>query len=215
MLQFLRTNPARVTVALVVLNVVLWVGQVLPGSQLTGFMWFAPAYGVSEPWRFITSGFVHSTSSPLHILLNMYSIYIFGSLLEPMLGRARFLSLYLISVLGGSVAVLFLSNPFTPVVGASGGFFGLMAAYLVIQRNLGGKSSQAFGLIAINLVFSFLLPGVSWQGHVGGLLAGGAVASLYATTRGPKQQTAQKLGTLAIVAVFVLLAIYGANNLKI
>lgn len=214
MLRFLRQSQAKATVVLIALNVVLWVGQVLPGSLLTGFMWFAPAYGVSEPWRFITAGFVHSPGNPLHILLNMYSIYIFGNLLEPMLGRGRFIALYLISILGGSVAVLFLGQVYTPVVGASGGAFGLMAAYFVMMRNLGGRSGQAVGLIAINLAFSFLLPGVSWQGHVGGLLAGGAVTSMYAATRGPKQQTAQKLGVLAIAAVFVLLAIYGANNLK-
>ncbi len=189
----------------------LWVGQILPGSPLTGLLWFAPAYGISEPWRFITAGFVHSPASPLHILLNAYSIFIFGNLLEPVLGKARFFALYLISVFGGTVAVMYLSPPLTPVVGASGAFFGLMAAYFVIQKQIGG-SAQAIGLIVMNLAFSFLIPGVSWQGHVGGLLAGGAVASLYLNTRRQSQQSAQAFGLAGIVIVFILLAVYRAWN---
>lgn len=213
MLNFVRRSPAKVTIGLVALNVLLWVGQIMPGSQLTQLLWFAPAYGVSEPWRYITAGFVHDPGSPLHVLLNMYSVYIFGTVLEPLLGRSRFLALYLVSALGGSVAVLWLGDPYTPVVGASGAFFGLMGAYFVVMRTLGARSSQVVGLIAINLVFSFMVPGISWQGHVGGLLAGGAVASLYAQTRQASQQRAQKLGVLAIVAVFVLLAIFKSQSL--
>jgi membrane associated rhomboid family serine protease len=64
----------------------------------------------------------------------------------------------------------------------------------------------------INLAFSFLIPGVSWQGHVGGLLAGGAVASLYLNTRRDNQKTAQVSGLVLIVIVFVLLAVYRAWN---
>ena len=211
MLNFLRQSQAKATIVLLAINAVLWVGQILPGSPLTGLLWFAPAYGISEPWRFITAGFVHSPTSPLHILLNAYSIFIFGNLLEPALGRARFIALYLISILGGSVAVMYLSPPLTPVVGASGAFFGLMAAYFVIQKQIGG-SAQAIGLIVINLAFSFLIPGVSWQGHVGGLLAGGAVASLYLNTRRDNQKSAQAFGLVAIVIVFVLLAVYRSWN---
>ncbi|WP_296631092.1 rhomboid family intramembrane serine protease [Rhodoluna sp.] len=214
-MNFITQSRAKVTLALVAINVLLWVGQILPGSHLTEQLFFAPALATSEPWRFITAGFVHSPSNPLHVLLNMYSIYIFGQILEPMLGRVRYLALYLVSVLGGSVAVLYLGDPYTPVVGASGAFFGLMAAYFVVLRSVGAGSRGMVGLIAINLFFGFIVPGISWQGHVGGLLAGGAVASLYAATRNEQQKTAQKLGLLAIVAVFVALAIYKANNLSL
>lgn len=210
-MNFLRQSQAKVTLTLLAINAVLWVGQILPGSPLTGLLWFAPAYGISEPWRFITAGFVHSPTSPLHILLNAYSIFIFGNLLEPVLGKARFIALYLISVFGGTVAVMYLSPPLTPVVGASGAFFGLMAAYFVIQKQIGG-SAQAIGLIVMNLAFSFLIPGISWQGHVGGLLAGGAVASLYLNTRRQSQQSAQAFGLAGIVIVFILLAVYRAWN---
>lgn len=190
----------------------LWVGQILPGSELTQYLFFAPLLAGAEPWRMITAGFLHDPSSPIHILLNMYSIYIFGSVLEPLLGRARFVALYLISILGGSVAVLYLADPYSPVVGASGAFYGLMAAYFVMLRNLGGQSNQLLTLIGINLVLSFTVPGISWQGHIGGLFAGGAIASLYANTRGIKQQNTQKIGLVVIATIFIALAIYKVNN---
>ena len=98
----------------------------------------------------LTSGFVHDWNSPWHILLNSYAIWIFGQQLEPMLGKLRFLALYLISIFGGSVAVLLLSNPQTPVVGASGALFGLMGAFFVVIRSIGGNPTQIFLLIAIN-----------------------------------------------------------------
>lgn len=203
----------KATIALIAISVVLWVGQILPGSPLTNYLFFAPLLAQSEPWRLITAGFVHDPSSPMHIVLNMYSIYIFGATLEPILGRVRFIALYLISILGGSVAVLYLADPYTPVVGASGAFYGLMGAYFVVLRKVGARSNQMVGLIAINLVFSFMFPGISWQGHIGGLLAGGAVASLYASTRGANQQTAQKLGLIAITAIFVVMAVIKASSL--
>lgn len=203
----------KATIALIAISVVLWVGQILPGSPLTNYLFFAPLLAQSEPWRLITAGFVHDPSSPMHIVLNMYSIYIFGATLEPILGRVRFIALYLISILGGSVAVLYLADPYTPVVGASGAFYGLMGAYFVVLRKVGARSNQLVGLIAINLVFSFMFPGISWQGHIGGLLAGGAVASLYAATRGANQQTAQKLGLIAITAIFVVMAVIKASSL--
>lgn len=219
---FVRTafKQTPATASLVLICVVLWVGQILPGSQLTNLLFFAPSqmapeYGQFEPWRLITAGFIHSTSNPLHLLLNMYSIFIFGQVLEPLFGSLRFAALYLVSILGGSVAVMFLSDPYSGVLGASGAFFGLMAAYFVVMRSLGGNSRGMVGLIAINLAFGFLMPGISWQGHLGGLFAGGAIASVYANTRGTNQQTAQKLGVLAVAAIFVALAIYKSGNLAL
>jgi membrane associated rhomboid family serine protease len=131
----------------------------------------------------LTAGFVHSPDGVWHILVNAYSIYIFGRVLEPMLGPVRFLVLYLISIVGGSAMVLWLSDPTIPVVGASGAFFGLMGAYLILLRAIGDRSGLLVSLIAINLVFGFVVPGISWQGHLGGLIAGIAVTSVYARTR--------------------------------
>ena len=206
MRNIFRQSPARVTLGLVLLNLAIWVLQIIPGSNLTNQLAFVPLSVYTEPWRMITAGFAHSESNPLHVLLNMYSLYIFGSLLEPMLGRLRFLAVWLVSIFGGSVAVMYLNTPDTWVLGASSGVFGLMAAYFVVLRAIGQSSQSMMGLIAINLVFGFLMPGVSWQAHLGGLLAGGALTAVYAQARNKK--STQLVGAILVVVVFVGLTAY-------
>jgi membrane associated rhomboid family serine protease len=204
----LRSDQPRVTVSLIMINLVIWLLQVIPGSTVTTTLLYAPLLTVIEPWRMITAGFVHSPDSFWHILLNAYSIYIFGRVIEPMLGPARFLALYLISIFGGSAMVLWLSEPVVPVVGASGAFFGLMGAYLIMLRAIGDNSGLLVGLIAVNLAFGFLVPGISWQGHLGGLLAGMAVTSVYARTR-YKSGFSQKIQVLGIVGLIALATVAG------
>ena len=156
----------------------------------------------------LTSGFVHDWNSPWHILLNSYAIWIFGQQLEPMLGKLRFLALYLISIFGGSVAVLLLSDPQTPVVGASGALFGLMGEFFVVIRSIGGNPTQIFLLIAINFSMGFFVSGISWEGHLGGLVTGLAIASIYAATRRQNQKFAQFLGVVLVVAALVAITLW-------
>jgi len=217
-----RTRDARVrqsgprpviTFTLIGINVALWLLQIMPGSLVTDLFAYVPQLTAIQPWRMITAGFVHDPSNVLHVLLNMYSLYIFGQVLEPMLGRGRFAALYLLSLFGGSVGVLWLASPDSWVVGASGAIFGMMAAYFVVLRKLGQNSSQMLGLIAINLVFGFVASGVSWQGHVGGLVAGGVVALILANTRQLSQQAAQRLGLVSVAVILVLLTVFRANLL--
>jgi membrane associated rhomboid family serine protease len=217
-----RTRAARVrqsgprpaiTLTLIGINVALWLLQVMPGSFVTQLFAYVPQLTAIQPWRMITAGFVHDPSNVLHILLNMYSLYIFGQVLEPMLGRGRFAALYLLSLFGGAVGVLWLASPDSWVVGASGAIFGMMAAYFVVLRKLGQNSSQMLGLIAINLVFGFFSSGVSWQGHVGGLVTGGIVALVLANTRQLSQQAAQRLGLVSVAVILVLLTVFRANLL--
>jgi membrane associated rhomboid family serine protease len=217
-----RTRAARVrqsgprpaiTLTLIGINVALWLLQIMPGSFVTQLFAYVPQLTAVQPWRMITAGFVHDPSNVLHVLLNMYSLYIFGQVLEPMLGRGRFAALYLLSLFGGSVGVLWLASPDSWVVGASGAIFGMMAAYFVVLRKLGQNSSQMLGLIAINLVFGFVSSGVSWQGHVGGLVTGGVVALILANTRQLSQQAAQRLGLVSVTILLVLLAVFRANLL--
>jgi membrane associated rhomboid family serine protease len=178
-----------VTRALVFLTLGIYVLQIIPGSPVTGLFAFQPARFFSEPWRALTAGFVHddslfyNPSSILHVGFNLYSLYIFGQVLEPVLGKMRFFWLYLASIVGGSIAVLLFSDPLSVTVGASGGVFGLMGSYFVVMRAIGRNSSQIMGLIAINLVFSFLMPGISWQGHLGGLIVGAIVTYGYTKVR--------------------------------
>lgn len=190
------------------INLVIWLLQVIPGSTVTTSLLYAPLLTVLEPWRMITAGFVHSPDSVWHILINAYSIYIFGRVIEPMLGPAKFLTLYLVSIFGGSAMVLWLGDPVVPVVGASGAFFGLMGAYFIMLRAIGDNSGLLVGLIAVNLVFGFLVPGISWQGHLGGLLAGMAITSVYARTRF-KAGLSQKLQVLGVIGLIVLATVAG------
>jgi membrane associated rhomboid family serine protease len=141
-----------------------------------------------------------------HILLNMYTLWIFGRLLEPMLGRIRFLALYLISGLAGSVGVVVFAAPNAQVLGASGAIFGLMGAFVVIQRRLGGNMTQLYILLAINLAIGFI-PGanISWQAHLGGLIGGALVGLVYLETRKPSARALQ-IGLLIVLTV-VLIAI--------
>jgi membrane associated rhomboid family serine protease len=190
------------------INLVIWLLQVVPGSTVTTTLLYAPLLTVIEPWRMLTAGFVHSPDSVWHILINAYSIYIFGRVIEPMLGPGRFLALYLISIVGGSAMVLWLSEPTIPVVGASGAFFGLMGAYFVMLKAIGDRSGQLVALIAINLAFGFFVSGISWQGHLGGLLAGMAVAYVYAKTR-YKSGLTQKIQVLGVFFLIVLVIVAG------
>lgn len=199
----LKSNQPTVTVWLISINLLIWLAQVIPGSGVTNTLLYAPLLTTIEPWRMLTAGFVHSPDSPWHILINAYSIYIFGRVIEPMLGPGRFLALYLISIVGGSAMVLWLGSPVTPVVGASGAFFGLMGAYFILLRAIGDNSSHLLALIAVNLAFGFFIPNISWQGHLGGLLAGLAVTAVYANTR-YRPALLQKIGV-----VFVMLLIVG------
>ncbi len=203
-----------VTYAIIAVCVVVFLLQFIPG--VTGALQFAGAYvmpvsGIPfEPWRMLTAMFAHG--SILHLLFNMFTLFVFGSALERLLGRGRYLALYLISGFGGSVAVTLLTSPLQPVVGASGAIFGLMGAYFIINRHLGGNSVQLLVLVALNLAYGFLVPGISWQAHVGGLVAGALVALIYVRTRPRRLKTVQVLlvsavavALVAITAVRVLL----------
>lgn len=182
------------------------------GSPIVSALLYYPPYTSIEPWRMLTSLFVHG--SILHILFNMYSLFILGPELERLVGRWRFVALFLLSGLGGSVAVL-LSSPASPVIGASGAIFGLFGAYFVIARHLGGNSRQLIIVIVINLVIGFIVPNIAWQAHVGGLLIGALVAFVLVRTRDRQKRGIQLpllAGVLAllIAATFVGVQIIGA-----
>lgn len=197
-----------VTYSIIALCVLVFVAQNIPGTVGTLvdiFGAYRPRYTAQLPWTMVTSLFLHG-SFP-HIALNMFSLYIFGSILERALGRGRFLALYLLSGFGGSVAVLLLA-PTIAVVGASGAIFGLLGAFFVIQRRLGGNNLQLIILIVLNLVIGFV-PGlnIAWQAHVGGLAVGAAVAFVFLRTRNRDQRRSQILLTVGIAVALVVITI--------
>ena len=200
-----------VTYSLIGITLAVFVLQLLPGLAITDRLLYAGVYSIPgnlEPWRMVTSVFVHSTGLIFHVLLNMYTLWIFGQLLEGILGRWRFLALYLISGLGGSIGVLWLSDPRIGVVGASGAIFGLMGAFLVIQRRLGGQTTQLFVLLGINLVIGFV-PGfnIAWQAHLGGLVVGALVGFIFVETRQRSRQALQVWLLAGVVVVLLILSL--------
>jgi len=203
-----------VTYSLIAICVVVFALQSIPGLGVTGALQFAPAYVLPipgapfEPWRMLTSVFTHG--SILHLLLNMYTLFVFGSGLERLLGRWRYLALFLISGLGGSVAVVLLGDPLGGVVGASGAIFGLMGAFFVINRHLGGSSIQLVVLVAINLAYGFFVPGISWQAHLGGLAVGLLVSFIYVRTRPIRMKNRQILLVAAVVVGLIAITVVRA-----
>lgn len=181
-----RRTPRRgrggtgVTWTIIGLCAVMWGAQWLvflfTPYNLASVLGYAPVLTTAEPWRMLTTALVHSLPSPLHLLLNMYTLYLFGQLLEPLLGRARMAALFVLSVLGGSLGVLLLSPPTVLVIGASGGIFGLFGAVFVFMRHFQQNLTPLVVLIVLNLVIGFVISGIAWQAHVGGLVAGALVS---------------------------------------
>jgi membrane associated rhomboid family serine protease len=175
-----------VTYTLIGVNVLAWLGELATGSSITGSFGGAnsvlakaalngPDVANGDVWRIVTSGFMHY--GLFHILFNMYALYILGQLLEPAIGRVRFLLIYFVALIAGSVGVLIL-DPNALTAGASGAVFGLMSGAIVVMRNRGISALES-GLgvwLFLNLAITFTVSSISVGGHIGGLI-GGAVAA--------------------------------------
>lgn len=163
-----------------------------------------------QVYRLITAAFLHA--GLLHIGTNMLALFSVGPALEAALGRVRYLALYLLAALGGSVLSFLVSPPTTVGVGASGAIFGLFGAYYVVVRRIGGDTGQIVGAIAINLVITFTIPLIDWRAHVGGLVTGAAVAALFVhSPAGPRRPLLQLGGCLAVaLALAVAVAVRAA-----
>jgi membrane associated rhomboid family serine protease len=173
------------TIALIGINVIVFLIELAGGGagSLNGGGTVIHDAGLRGPevaggdwWRVITGGFLHAGF--LHLLLNMYVLYIAGSILEPGIGTPRFLGIYFVSLIAGSLGALIV-DPNSLTVGASGAIFGLMAAVIVVARGRGVEQlATQFGFfVVLNLVLTFSISGISVGGHVGGLI-GGMVAAL-------------------------------------
>jgi membrane associated rhomboid family serine protease len=169
-----------------------------------GLTW-GPLVAAGEWWRLVTGGFLHG--GLLHIGFNGYLLYQLGMMLEPSLGRSRFLAVYAAGLAGGSAGVMLLSWD-APTLGASGAVFGLMGAAMVLLRRRGINPWQTSigSLVLLNLVITFVIPRVSLGGHVGGL-AGGALAAAMLAAAGERTSSAAPW----LVAAGLFAAAYGAG----
>ncbi|HEY4625485.1 MAG TPA: rhomboid family intramembrane serine protease [Blastococcus sp.] len=155
-------------------------------------------------WRLITAAFLHI--GPLHLVLNMLALLVFGSELERQLGRWRFLAVYLLSVLGGAAAIQLFGNPAGAVAGASTAIYGLLGGLGVVMLVRRQDIRGLLTLLAINVVISFL-PGVSLLGHLGGLIAGAATAGVMLLTRGRVAWQVAGVVSLGVVLLAVGLTV--------
>jgi membrane associated rhomboid family serine protease len=151
--------------------IVVYVAQFLLGDVLiANFALFAPSVANGQWWLLITAGFLHG--SIFHLLFNGYILWVIGSQLESIVGKINFVIIYFVSLLGGSFAS-YLFSPFGSYsIGASGAIFGLMGAMLVVGRKRNLDISQITTLVAINVVIGFVLSGIDWRAHLGGLATG-------------------------------------------
>lgn len=196
-----------VTYTIIALNALVYLLQwVIPNFTQNVVLVGALAYW--EPWRIVSSAFAHSQGSLLHLAMNMYGVYICGTLLEQRLGRVRFIWLYAISALGGSLGVILLSNPLGATLGASGALSGLFLALFVVFRANRSALRQMGIVLVLNAIMGFVVPGISWQGHLGGAVVGAAAAAAIAfVPKGPKRSTIQ-FGLLGLLSVCVVAALW-------
>ena len=211
------TASAAVTWTLVGINVLLYLVELArPSLQydlgmigLGRFSTGAPLQGVAQGqwYRLITSAFLPPAGGglgPLDIIFNMWALVLLGPALERLLGHLRYLTVYLVSAVGGSVALLLIA-PHELALGASGAIFGLFGAWFVVARRLRLDSRWIVAVLALNLVIGFVGHSIiAWQAHVGGLLVGGLLAATYAYAPRASRALIQGGATAVIVAILVL-----------
>ncbi|MBF6296010.1 rhomboid family intramembrane serine protease [Nocardia amamiensis] len=209
-----RSSTPAVTYALIAINVVIYAITAAQAESLMDnqrgsalfldWVLFAPAVADGQWWRVLGSGFLHY--GPIHLLLNMFALYVVGRDAELVLGRLRYLAVYLVSLLGGAAGVmLFAQNSLT--AGASGAVYGLFGAITVILIRLRQNPNQMLIIIGINVFISLSLPGISLWGHLGGLAAGTlatlGILFLPGWLRVKSQESARLVGWVAVAVVAV------------
>jgi membrane associated rhomboid family serine protease len=212
-----RSGNVIVTPVLIAINVAVFAltaiqsGHPVPDATSSLYLdWLlVPSwFHAGEWWRLFSYGFLHA-SLP-HLGLNMLALYILGRDLEPVFGRLRFTALYLVSQLGGGVAIYVFGEPNRPVVGASGAVYGLLGALLVAVLRLKLNPGYALGVIGLNLVLSVTVPGISLLGHVGGLVTGAAVAAGLIYVPGQRRNLWQAFAVTGAVVVLIGLVLVHA-----
>ncbi|WP_091616177.1 rhomboid family intramembrane serine protease [Micromonospora mirobrigensis] len=152
-------------------------------------------------YRLVTAMFLHY--GVVHLLLNMWALWVLGRTLEAALGPLRFLALYLIAGLGGNVAVYLFSPVNQPSAGASTAIFGLFAAIFVIMRRLGRDTSAIVPILVVNLIFTFTVPGISIAGHLGGLVVGALMGLVLAYAPRSRRTLFQAAGSAIILVALI------------
>jgi membrane associated rhomboid family serine protease len=200
-----------ITYILIAINVLAFIAQTASRQVEVAFTMWTPAVVHGELYRLLTSAFLHNGIA--HIGFNMFALFVVGPPLEIWLGRLRYTSLYLLSALGGSVLVYLFSPIDVPTEGASGAIFGLFAATFVVAKKVNVDVKWVVAMIVINLVITFSVPSISWQGHLGGLITGGAIAAAYAYAPAKNRNQVQIGATVAAILLMAALIWWRTSEL--
>jgi len=222
-------SSAVVTWTLIGINVVLFLVELVKPNiandlGLLGYAQYSTGgamQGVAagQWYRLITSAFLPPATGLgglgfLDILFNMWALFAVGPSLEQLLGRGRFLAVYLLSAVGGGVAFFLIGQPYVLALGASGAVFGLFGAWFVVSRRLRMDSRGIIALIVINLVFSFVYRStIAWQDHVGGLIVGAAITAAFAYAPRKNRAVVQVAAAVAVLVILAVIVVYRTGNL--
>jgi membrane associated rhomboid family serine protease len=213
-----------VTTALIAINVVLFVATSVGGlnfasnggtsSLFEHLSLIPPAVGHGQWYRLVTAMFLHFNL--IHIGFNMYALFLIGPALELRLGRLRYLALYFLAGIGGSVLTLIGAPIATEAAGASGAIFGLFAAFYIMARRENLQTGGIVLTIALNLALSFSFSSeIDWRGHVGGLVVGAVIMAILAyAPMGPRRGHLQALGVAAVAAVLAVAGFVGVRHVN-
>ena len=211
-----RSLTPVVTYVLIGINLLIFALQMASPELERALALWPPAVADGEVYRLLSSAFMHFGLT--HIAFNMLALYFVGPPLEIALGRMRFIALYLLSALGGSVLVYLLTfNALT--AGASGAVFGLFGATFVVGKRLNMDTRSVLTIIVLNLAFTFVYPlitsqNISWQGHIGGLVTGAVVAAAFAYAPRQQRNLVQGAATAALLVVFIGLVVWRTADLR-
>jgi membrane associated rhomboid family serine protease len=202
-----------VTYVLIAVNLAIFGLAWMSGLDAAISQWGMWPAGIAqgEWWRLFTSAFLHGGF--LHILFNMYILFIVGAPLERLMGHLRYGVLYLAAAFGGAVASYAFNAANTLSVGASGAVFGIMGAFAVAGFKLRYDIKQILFLVGFNLVIGFVLTGVDWKAHVGGLVTGVLIAAVFFYAPRNKRMVVQVLGVLVVLGILVGITMWRTSEL--
>jgi membrane associated rhomboid family serine protease len=207
-----HSRPGVITGTLVVVCVAVWMLQIAVPSLTGRFELYGLAVASGEWWRLFTAGFLHL--SVVHILFNMWSLWVLGRPLEEMLGRIRFTALYFTALLAGSAASYTFSNPLGAAAGASGAIFGLAGGLIIVARRMNWNYSWLVGIVGLNFLLPFMVPDIDWHAHVGGFVAGLAVTTAFTYPPRPMRVAVSVLGVVAIVALSLGAVVHRTQQIR-
>ena len=216
--KYMKNNKPIITYILIFINIVMFVLMYMlgNGSENTNTLIdFGANYilltKAGEYYRLITSGFLHI--GVIHLLLNMYSLYIVGTQVEYFYGKVKYIIIYLFSLIMGSLFTVALSSVNTVSAGASGAIFGLLGSILyfgVKYRGYIGNSlvNQIVPVVVLNLIIGFTTPGIGNAAHIGGLVGGYLISMAVGIGIDKKEQQGSKINGIIISTILTIFMIY-------